>query len=67
MPGKGSRGRGRKGKDKALSEAYINIANVAFSTFSAPSIINVVSSSDIKTVMRYMFVFELYIPIAVSS
>ena len=31
------------------------------------SIINVVSSSEIKNVMRYIFVFEVYIPVAVSS
>ena len=32
-----------------------------------PSIINVISSSVLKNVMSYMFVFEVYIPIVVSS
>ena len=59
------------GVDRGLIRFYhkrtLIFGNVAFSLFSAPSIINVILSSDIKNVMRYMFVFEVYIPIVVSS
>ena len=59
MPGNGSRDRDGKGKDKAL------IMHMSHSRHSL--LLHVVSSSEIKNVMRYMFVFEVNIPIAVSS
>ena len=57
----GSRDRGRKGKDNVLSFCLIKQMS------HSRHIINVVSSSEIKNIMRYMFVFEVYIAIVVSS
>ena len=61
MSGNGSRDRDGRGKDKAL------MMQMSHSRHLCSSITNVVSSSEIKNVMKYMFVFEVNIPIAVSS
>ena len=52
-----------------LYHKHVLIMQMSHSLHSqlTPSIINVISSSVLKNVMSYMFVFEVYIPIVVSS